>query len=146
MNVTRADMVTAGWSPSVRLFEAAACAVPLISDPWPGLDAAFVPGAEIVIAQRTADVVRTLAALTEADCRRLLQLQLARRGADVLAIDVDEHYLVGVARSGDHAAQRRVAASRPEQQALQRGPWPTGTSCHRAWPSARSGASSSSSG
>src|SRR4029078_9594457 len=38
LNVTRQAMVDAGWSPSVRLFEAAACGTPVISDPWPGLD------------------------------------------------------------------------------------------------------------
>jgi spore maturation protein CgeB len=32
LNVTRADMIAAGWSPSVRLFEAAACGTPIISD------------------------------------------------------------------------------------------------------------------
>ena len=37
LNLTRKDMVEAGWSPSVRLFEAAACGVPIISDPWDGL-------------------------------------------------------------------------------------------------------------
>ena len=42
LNVTRADMVRMGYSPSVRLFEAAACGVPIISDWWPGLDTIFV--------------------------------------------------------------------------------------------------------
>ena len=37
LNVTRADMIATGWSPSVRLFEAAACGTPIISDRWPGL-------------------------------------------------------------------------------------------------------------
>ncbi|MGN6104293.1 MAG: CgeB family protein, partial [Kofleriaceae bacterium] len=50
LNVTRADMVAAGWSPSVRLFEAAACGVPIISDPWDGLDELFEPRTEILIA------------------------------------------------------------------------------------------------
>jgi spore maturation protein CgeB len=49
VNVTRADMRRAGWSPSVRLFEAAACAVPVISDLWEGLDAFFAPGREILV-------------------------------------------------------------------------------------------------
>ena len=31
LNVTRAAMIAAGYSPSVRLFEAAACAVPILS-------------------------------------------------------------------------------------------------------------------
>ncbi|MCU1346646.1 MAG: hypothetical protein JWL70_2912 [Acidimicrobiia bacterium] len=60
LNITRADMVAAGWSPSVRLFEAAACQVPVISDRWVGLDQLFAPDAEIVIADHTQDVLRVL--------------------------------------------------------------------------------------
>jgi spore maturation protein CgeB len=60
LNVTRAEMVAAGWSPSVRLFEAAACAVPVISDDWDGLDAFFRPDEEIVVAQDAGDVLRAL--------------------------------------------------------------------------------------
>ncbi len=59
LNVTRAAMVAAGWSPSVRLFEAAACAVPIISDRWPGLDALFPEGA-VVIADTAEDVLAAL--------------------------------------------------------------------------------------
>ena len=58
LNVTRAEMVAAGWSPSVRLFEAAACGTPVVSDWWPGLDAFFEPGREILIASNTDDVAR----------------------------------------------------------------------------------------
>ncbi|MBE7219505.1 MAG: glycosyltransferase [Caulobacteraceae bacterium] len=60
LNVTRADMIAAGWSPSVRLFEAAACAAPVISDAWPGLEALFTPAAEIVIASGAEDVLAQL--------------------------------------------------------------------------------------
>jgi spore maturation protein CgeB len=60
LNITRADMVDAGWSPSVRLFEAAACAVPVISDPWQGLDSFFVPDEEILVASCGDDVVAAL--------------------------------------------------------------------------------------
>lgn len=56
LNVTRADMVEAGWSPSVRLFEASACGVPIVSDRWQGLDAFFTPGEEILVADTTEDV------------------------------------------------------------------------------------------
>ena len=49
VNVTRADMRRAGWSPSVRLFEAAACGVPVVSDWWEGLDAFFEPEREIFV-------------------------------------------------------------------------------------------------
>lgn len=60
LNLTRAAMVEAGWSPSVRLFEAAACGVPVISDWWEGLGEFFEPGAEIVVAESSDDVVEAL--------------------------------------------------------------------------------------
>ncbi len=61
LNVTRADMVRAGWSPSVRLFEAAACATPIISDRWDGLDAILQPGRDILLADTADDVLAVLA-------------------------------------------------------------------------------------
>jgi spore maturation protein CgeB len=60
LNVTRADMRRMGWSPSVRLFEAAACGTPIISDDWPGLDHLFPDDEAIVIAQGTDDVIAAL--------------------------------------------------------------------------------------
>jgi spore maturation protein CgeB len=60
LNVTRVEMVKAGWSPSVRLFEASACGVPVISDWWEGLDNFFEPGREILIAEDADDVLRAL--------------------------------------------------------------------------------------
>jgi spore maturation protein CgeB len=76
LNVTRAAMIEAGYSPSVRLFEAAACGVPLISDPWAGLETIFRPGREILIARNTADVVEILREMPEAD--RMVLGQRAR--------------------------------------------------------------------
>jgi spore maturation protein CgeB len=68
LNVTRADMIEAGWSPSVRLFEAGATATPVISDAWDGLDALFRPDAEIVIASDPEGVLTRLRAVDgEAD-------------------------------------------------------------------------------
>lgn len=60
LNITRAEMIRAGHSPSVRLFEAAACGVPIISDWWPGLDELFEPEREILIGKSPADVLRWL--------------------------------------------------------------------------------------
>jgi spore maturation protein CgeB len=71
LNVTRADMVAAGWSPSVRLFEAAACATPVISDIWPGLETLFPFGEALVAASDTADVVATLTANGRERARRI---------------------------------------------------------------------------
>ncbi len=60
LNITRAQMRAAGYSPSVRLFEAAACATPIISDFWPGLDHFFLPGKEILLANSGHDTLSYL--------------------------------------------------------------------------------------
>lgn len=65
LNVTRRDMVMAGYSPSVRLFEAAACGATVISDNWPGLDSFFTPGEEILLPVYSHDVVRWLTKLSD---------------------------------------------------------------------------------
>ena len=61
LNVTRADMIAAGWSPSVRLFEAGACACPVVSDVWEGLSELFAPDREIMLAQTSEAVLAVLA-------------------------------------------------------------------------------------
>ncbi len=61
LNVTRREMVMAGYSPSVRLFEAAACGATILSDNWPGLNTFFEPGKEILLPLDAMDVVRYLA-------------------------------------------------------------------------------------
>lgn len=60
LNITRADMRRLGYSPSVRLFEAAACGVPVISDYWPGLEVFFAINDEILIADSFADTLSYL--------------------------------------------------------------------------------------
>jgi spore maturation protein CgeB len=77
LNVTRSDMAESGWSPSVRLFEAAACGTPILSDPWPGLEAFFQPGREILLVRSTDDVVRRLRETF--DSERLAIAQRARQ-------------------------------------------------------------------
>lgn len=71
LNVTRAAMIRAGWSPSVRLFEAGACGTPIISDRWPGLEDVLVPGREILVAETTADVQRILREVGEDERRAI---------------------------------------------------------------------------
>jgi spore maturation protein CgeB len=61
LNVTRDDMKQAGHSPSVRLFEAAACATAIVTDAWVGLDTFFTPGEELIVAHTTEEVLDTLA-------------------------------------------------------------------------------------
>jgi len=87
LNVTRADMIAAGYSPSVRLFEAAACATPIISDMWPGLETLLEPGEEILITRTTENVAEILTSMPE-DRR----LAIGRSGrARVLASHTSRH-------------------------------------------------------
>jgi spore maturation protein CgeB len=71
LNVTRADMIKAGYSPSVRLFEAAACGVPIISDAWRGLDTFFEPGEEILIAHSSDEALAYLKHVGESERRQI---------------------------------------------------------------------------
>jgi spore maturation protein CgeB len=60
LNVTRQPMAALGYCPSGRLFEAAACGTPIISDWWAGLDEVFKPETEIIIARGSDDVIAAL--------------------------------------------------------------------------------------
>ncbi len=71
LNVTRREMVAAGYSPSVRLFEAAACGACMVSDVWPGLEDFFEPGAEILLPQTTEEVAHYIRGFQEAELRRI---------------------------------------------------------------------------
>jgi spore maturation protein CgeB len=65
LNITRSDMVKMGFSPSVRLFEAAACGVPIISDYWSGIYSIFEPGKEILISENSDDTLKFLHGISE---------------------------------------------------------------------------------
>jgi spore maturation protein CgeB len=70
LNVTRREMVMAGNSPSVRLFEAAACGAAIVSDNWAGLDSFFIPGREILLPVDADDVLRYLS-LSDSELRAI---------------------------------------------------------------------------
>jgi spore maturation protein CgeB len=71
LNITREAMKRAGYSPSVRLFEAGACGVPIVSDYWPGLDTIFRPGREVLIASGPDDTLRILRDMPDAERRQI---------------------------------------------------------------------------
>ena len=106
LNVTRADMIRRGYSPSVRLFEAACCGVPIISDWWPGLDALFRPDTEIIIARNGEDVLDILRSMPEG--RRLAIADAAR--ARVLAAHTGDHRAAELETYAHAAARSRVNA------------------------------------
>jgi spore maturation protein CgeB len=67
LNVTRSYMVRAGYSPSVRLFEAGACGRPIITDRWPGIESFFKPGEEILIADSPDQTLEYLLHMPETE-------------------------------------------------------------------------------
>lgn len=71
LNLTRSDMVEAGHSPSVRLFEAAGCGAAIMSDSWDGMDTFFVPGEEILLPGSADEVIRYLQELSEDEARSI---------------------------------------------------------------------------
>lgn len=109
LNVTRRPMADVGFCPSGRLFEAAACAAPILSDEWEGLDAFFAPGEEILVARDTADAVAALESGDEelaALARRARERALAEHTSARRALEL-EQLLEDDGRVGNHSGRRR---------------------------------------
>jgi spore maturation protein CgeB len=112
LNVTRADMVRAGFSPSVRLFEAAACGVPVVSDVWPGIETVFAPGTEILLARTTEEALAIVEGTPE-ERRRAIGDRARRR---VLAEHTGAHRaraLAGYVREAREARSRAAGRGAP---------------------------------
>jgi spore maturation protein CgeB len=94
LHLTRGQVARLGYCPSGRLFEAAACGVPVLSDAWEGLEQFFVPGEEILVAHKPEDTLAALerpreelAAVGRAARARVLSAHTAeRRAAELLAL------------------------------------------------------------
>lgn len=99
LNLTRVDMRATGYSPSVRLFEAAACGTAIISDSWPGLETFFELDTEILTASSATDVLAYLTLISEQDRRALGERArmrvLAAHTSEQRAIEL-EHYVAEV--------------------------------------------------
>jgi len=87
LNLTRKDMVAAGYSPSVRLFEASACGAAIMSDLWCGLDEFLAPGEEVLLPSDEYEVVSILTGMS--DQERIRMGQRARER--ILAEHTSEH-------------------------------------------------------
>jgi spore maturation protein CgeB len=101
LNITRAAMIAAGWSPSVRLFEAAACGTPVISDRWSGLTDLLPEHDAILIADTTEAVVAALTEVTESERQRI--------GMCARSIVLNDH--TGTARAGELLLHVAAAAA-----------------------------------
>jgi spore maturation protein CgeB len=94
LNVTRGPMTEMGYCPSGRLFEAAACGVPVLTDDWEGLETFFRPGEELLVARTTEDVLEALSRSPEelarigraAQERALTEHTATRRAEQLVAL------------------------------------------------------------
>jgi spore maturation protein CgeB len=59
-NIISTDVLNTGYTPNTRLFEAAACCTPIISDYWEGLDTFFDFDTEILISYSAGDTLKYL--------------------------------------------------------------------------------------
>jgi spore maturation protein CgeB len=120
LNVTRADMIETGYSPSVRLFEAAACGRPIISDYWRGLEHFFTPAEEILIATSANEVISYLDDLEgpelDAIGRRALARILAEHTAAHRAVELEGYIREVLGRRVGH---RRRAVPTPTLKSAQ---------------------------
>ncbi len=109
MNITRADMIAAGYSPSVRLFEAAACGVPVISDYWDGIETLFEPGKEILISRSTSDTVSYLKELSDVERMQIganaREKVLAGHTAAHRATELENYYKEAVCKRTEQLLQ-----------------------------------------
>ena len=87
LNLTRHDMVEAGYSPSVRLFEASACGATIISDAWQGMEDFLTPGEEILLPADAAEVADILEHLSETERKQIGQRARER----ILSTHTAEH-------------------------------------------------------
>ena len=121
LNVTRQDMIRAGYSPSVRLFEAAACGTPILTDVWAGLESIFKPNVEIIPVTSQAEVASKLQMPEE---RRLEIADRARRRtlrfhtAAVRAEQLETDLMASLERVASVKSKNRVAFDRSPSAAL----------------------------
>ncbi len=115
LNLTRPDMAAAGYSPSVRLFEAGACGVPVISDPWSGLDTFFTPGSEILLADDTDAVVRIVSEQPDMQRRKIAAAArnrvLAHHTAEQRALEFERHVEETTTQLAKSKKKQKIAAA-----------------------------------
>ena len=121
LNVTRRDMVLAGYSPSVRLFEAAACGATIVSDNWEGIDTFLRPGREILLPESSEDVVAYLKDMNRSEIRRIgrnaQERVLAEHTSEVRAIEFENH-LCRRTQSVSPGAHRKLSIDSQEKSKL----------------------------
>jgi spore maturation protein CgeB len=108
-------MAAMGYCPSGRLFEAAACGIPVLSDWWSGLDEFFQPGAEILVAESTAEALESIGA----DPGTLKQIgsRAQQRTLDCHTAAIRARQLVGLLES----TSQKISSAEHDVYACQKG-------------------------
>jgi spore maturation protein CgeB len=87
LNLTRDDMIVAGYSPSVRLFEASACGSTILSDSWSGLNEFLTPNEEILLPHDQYEIANIMETMLEED-----RVRMGRRARErILAQHSSQH-------------------------------------------------------
>jgi spore maturation protein CgeB len=115
LNLTRDDMIAAGFSPSVRLFEASACGSTILSDSWSGLEEFLTPNEEILLPHDQYEVANIMQTMFEEDRvkmgRRARERILAQHSAQTRAAEFEAI----VARCGRKSSQLQGISSSKER-------------------------------
>lgn len=82
LNIHRESMVTNGWSPATRMFEAAGAAACQVTDSWIGIEEFFAPGREILVADDAHDIARYVREVSLAKAREIGSAARARALTD----------------------------------------------------------------
>lgn len=102
LNVTGADMIDAGFSPGLRIFEAAACGTPIISDYWEDLETFFAPDEEILFARSAEEVLEYLRGIREDERLRIGESArrriLSEHSAEQRAIELENYAMEALSR------------------------------------------------
>lgn len=106
LNITRSAMAARGYCPSGRLFEAAACGTPVLTDAWEGLDLFFTPGREVLLARHGDDVLDALERSDE---------DLIRIGRSARERVLDEHTSLHRAIELERIVERAHHSETPSQ-------------------------------
>lgn len=109
LNLTRQAMRRVGHSPSIRLFEAAACGTAIISDWWPGLDEFFELGEELLVAKSPGESLKHLQHTSPDTARKIgnrsRQRVLAQHTGERRAAELEQYFQeVTVGRSRNKMA------------------------------------------
>jgi spore maturation protein CgeB len=120
LNVNRDSMVSYGFSPPTRIFEAAGAGACLITDAWEGIETFLTPGREVLVAHNADEVVQHLEALDEARANEIgaagMRRVLAEHTYRHRAAQVDE-LIVGAALRGRPNRAQDERLGRPRSAA-----------------------------